>query len=938
MKRSLLLCVLILSVFLVNAQDDRATISFRLMDAKINLPLSDVQVLIPQHQQIFSADTSGVFVIKELPMGRMSLLVLQNNETIDSFEVQINQAEINLGDIPITGYVSNQLILQDLRNIPSIALEADPNVLDDEAIGEQQNISIVLNSAGSRDPFLNAASFVFGQYNFRPRGYNRNAQQVLINGVLMNDLHSGNAVWAQWGGLNEVTKNQGTTYGLTSHQQSYGAVNGVVAIDMSALEKSKQTKFSYAQSNRNYNQRLMLSHSTGISKSGWAVSLSASRRWASEAYISGTSFDAYSGFVSIAKIINDKQQVSLQFIAAQSSRSRSASATQELYSLSNNTFYNPNWGWQGDVKRNAKIATVFQPIAILEHKLNPNKQLNISTSLAFQTGQNAATSLDWYNAIDPRPDYYRNLPSNYQTTNAAIAQMINNTLVTNPDKLQIDWNRLYDANKANSETLYNINGNPNDSLSGKRSMYAIGADVEQIKKLVLGTNIVWKQNRKLVWSGGLQMIHQRSDFYRRMEDLLGGDYFLNYNMFAAQQFLGNQQYYQNDLNSPNRAILKGDKYRYHYASTINKAWVWLQLEANLKKITFFATVNSGMTSYLRDGQYRNGLFAQHSFGKSVSQSFINYTSKSGFTYKINGRNYLLINALYSKEDPGFNNIFIAPRTRNQTIENVQLQTTQSVEAGYLLRASRLNIRAMGYATEIKNATLINRFFNDDPEYQSFVNFVMSKVNTRYIGTELAIAYDINSMLSISGVVSIGQAFYTNRPQVQVYNDNDTNIYPNTKDVFIKNYYLGVGPQSAYTIGASYSGKRYWYLKMNANYFDRNYVTINPARRSVEAAEFMEPSNPLFSKIFNQEKLPSFFTLDLSGGKSWRMNKFSKKLSYSTMLYFNFGISNLLDNRTIISSGFEQLRYDFTNNNPDKFPNKYVYGFGRTFFANLSLKF
>ncbi|MCC6186974.1 MAG: hypothetical protein IT256_07475 [Chitinophagaceae bacterium] len=79
-------------------------------------------------------------------------------------------------------------------------------------------------------------------------------------------------------------------------------------------------------------------------------------------------------------------------------------------------------------------------------------------------------------------------------------------------------------------------------------------------------------------------------------------------------------------------------------------------------------------------------------------------------------------------------------------------------------------------------------------------------------------------------------------------------------------------------------------------------------------------------------------MDISGGKSWRLSKLLPNVPYGTSLYFNFGISNLLNNRNILSAGFEQLRYDFTNNNPDKFPNKYVYGLGRTFFANLTLKF
>ena len=68
---------------------------------------------------------------------------------------------------------------------------------------------------------------------------------------------------------------------------------------------------------------------------------------------------------------------------------------------------------------------------------------------------------------------------------------------------------------------------------------------------------------------------------------------------------------------------------------------------------------------------------------------------------------------------------------------------------------------------------------------------MENINTRFIGTELAVEYALNPMLSINAAAAIGQAFYTNRPKVTVYNDNDTNISPKSKEVFIKNYYLSL---------------------------------------------------------------------------------------------------------------------------------------------------
>ncbi len=917
------------------AQEAKGTIKGSLVSPNVlSWSAIDIQLYLPKLRQIQAIDTHGSFEIRSLPLGIYSIHIRLNGSTIDSFSVDVNQGSIHIGNIVINLPERNNEATEQ-EQIPSIALEMLENNIDEEDLMGHQNISILLNSSGVRDPFLAASSFIFSQYNLRARGYDRTAQQLFMNGTLMNDLVSGQIVWAQWGGLNDIIKNPSSTYGITAHQQAIGLVNGSTVFTLNAAENAPLNKVSYSLSNRSYENRVMYTHHSGLQKNGWAFSFSGSRRWAQEAYAKGTSLEAYSGLISIAKTLNTRHQLSLNIIAALNERASSGASVEEVFALSQDHYYNPNWGWQDGQKRNAKMAKRCQPLLLIQHHMEASPQTKITNSFSFQTGYNQISSLDWYNAIDPRPDYYRNLPSYYQNNSPITAENIRQAIKNNPEKLQIDWDRLYEANSNNVETLHKLNG---DSLSARRSLYALGADVEEIKKISIAHNIVHKQSDQITWSGGIQGIIQHSSFFKKMIDLLGGDYYLNYNQFAAQQFVGNVQYKQNDLETPDRAVLKGEKYRYHYNNSIGKAWAWAQIEMNLKRVSLFASISAGYTTYLRNGLYRNGLFAENSLGKSAQQNFLNQTAKSGITYKIDGRNYLIFNGWFSKEDPGINNIFIAPRTRNQTLEKPNVQQTQSIEAGYIMHAPNLSIRAIAYATDIKNRTQIQRFFNDEPEYQSFVNFVMQKMNTRCIGTEWAIEYSLNPLISFNAAASIGQAFYTNRPEISIYNDNDTNTRPTSKEVYIKNYYLGLGPQSAFTVGLKYNSKKFWYMKVNTNYFDRNYVSVNPSRRSIEAAELIDKNNPIYRKIFDQEKLPSFYTLDLSFGKSIRLHNLWDKMAYQTALSINIGINNVLNNQNIKLGGYEQLRYDFSNNNPDKFPTKYTYAMGRTFFANISLKF
>ena len=150
--------------------------------------------------------------------------------------------------------------------------------------------------------------------------------------------------------------------------------------------------------------------------------------------------------------------------------------------------------------------------------------------------------------------------------------------------------------------------------------------------------------------------------------------------------------------------------------------------------------------------------------------------------------------------------------------------------------------------------------------------------------------------------------------------------------------MAVGPQSAYSLGIKYSSKNYWFGTLSINYFDRNYVEAAPELRTQEAADKYIDRPEMLSSLFAQEKLPSFFTVDLFIYKSVLLSKPFKFLPRNTYLYLSIGVNNLLNNKNIKTGGFENLRYDFRDGNKDLFPEKYFIGYGRNYFANISLKF
>ena len=97
--------------------------------------------------------------------------------------------------------------------------------------------------------------------------------------------------------------------------------------------------------------------------------------------------------------------------------------------------YNPYWGIQNGSKRNSRVKSVEEPIFMFSHFYETEKT-QLTTSIAYQTGKQGRSRLDYANAPNPNPNYWRYLP-------------------TISEKSQIDWNNLYDANR-NSIAEVNI--------------------------------------------------------------------------------------------------------------------------------------------------------------------------------------------------------------------------------------------------------------------------------------------------------------------------------------------------------------------------------------------------------------------------------------------------------------------------------------------------
>ncbi|NCI47165.1 TonB-dependent receptor [Sediminibacterium soli] len=775
----------------------------------------------------------------------------------------------------------------------------------------------------NRDILLGAAAFHFNVFRFRVRGYDAAWSRTLINGIAMNNPENGFIPWSYWSGLNDVTRNVQVSAFLRADENDFGDIGISSSIDMRAFRQRAQTQLGYSFSNRSYTHRLSGSYARGMNAKGWAYAVSAGARYAEKGYMPGTFVSGAAYYLAVDRKIGADIFSVCVFGNAALNGKQSASV-KEVRDITGSVKYNAYWGYQHGQPRNANAGYTHVPVLMINYDRRISNHESCLFSLAAMYGRRSATGLDWYHAPDPRPDYYRNLPSFSQDT--ALRAAMTDAYASDPGLLQVNWDRLYAVNRNSNETVYDVDGLPGSRFTGLRSHYILEERVTKVQRADAGMRYQSMLPGSMGLSAGVSAQWQRLRHFKQIRDLLGGEYYMDWNQFAE----GDASVMQNDLDHPNRVLKKGDRYGYDYRMTHGNVYGWMQAIVPRKKWDLFFALKLGYATWFRDGLMRTGLFPEQSLGRSLVYEFAEYALKGGATHKFNGRHYLGLQWLVSEKAPSADDVLISPATRNTEQELIDRQQVYSGEISYHLQSPALKIRASMYTTWFRKGMNVLSFYHDG--YRSFVNYALSGIDKRHSGAELGIEWKPFPRYAFTGAASWGSFLYTSRQNLVVTADNDA--YVLERDVvYAKNHRVGGTPQQAYLAGVTYQGERGFYANLSISYFREHWLEMNPLRRTSAALAQLSPGSDARRSVLEQQRLPDQFTIDISGGGFFRLKQHSER-SATVSVYA--GINNLLNKQDMVSGGYEQLRFDA--NHINRFPAKFFYAMGLNFSVNISLRF
>ncbi|MBN9300093.1 MAG: TonB-dependent receptor [Filimonas sp.] len=812
------------------------------------------------------------------------------------------------------------------HTIPLITL--DVHDADNPLALSELDISSVLTA--TRDPFMSVAAFNFNAARFRTRGYATNYSETYINGLPFNELERGYTMWGSLSGLTDVMRRREQTIGLNTADYGFISINGSSNTDIRAGSQQKQLNIVLAIANRNYRQRATVKYNTGYDKHGWAFTMAGDIRYAESGYIKGTYYKGYSGFVGIEKKMG-KHRLSLSVFDTPVENGRQGVSVTEMNQLAGTNYYNPYWGYDKGKIRNASMARTNMPVAIFSYDISIDRRSSLLLTTGYVQGSRSVSGIDWYNAPDPRPDYYRNLPSflndSYQR------QQLTAAMQSDEHLRQINWDRMRLINSQSVETIHNVDGVTGNDVAGKRARYIVQERVADTK-IGIG-NLIFNSRlgKHLTLTTGASYQFQETNNYKRINDLLGGDFYLDINQYAERDFPAAIDNYQSNLNTPNRLVKEGDKFGYDYTMRVNNLAAWSQLAFTFNRIDFFLAGKFSQTVFWREGHYKTGLFPGNSYGKSAIDSFSNYAVKAGITFKIDGRNYLYASSARLTYAPYFNDVYVSPSTRDTRQTNITNEDIFSVEAGYILNAPSVRFRFSGYYTTFKNGMKVLSFYHDD--YKNYVNYAINGIDKVHYGIETGADIRVTAKLSMKLAAAVGNYYYNSRQNATISLDNSTDVI-NNEIVYAKNYRVGGSPQQAYSAGFTYRPSYSCFLSLTGNYFDQIWLDINPVRRTDLATNNVVPGSYQWNNILEQQKFQGQFIMDFFGSYSWRLSR-SNPSKKATVLTVMASINNMLNNQKLVSGGYEQLRFDFTGKDVNKFPPKLFYAYGTNYYISLGLK-
>ena len=745
-------------------------------------------------------------------------------------------------------------------------------------------------------------------FNWVPRGQKSN-RSTYIDGIQWQSKLAGWDPFYSYASLYKSLQTQDRVYDNAFSKQGFGDNGTVHFVTTQSFGLKKSFIIGTRFSNSAFINEGFLQYKSGPMQHKWSYHFNLIFQQAPIGILP-IGFKNIKGILlSIDKQLRFQQSIGLTFWWDQAAQGKISPSVQEAFTLSSQRNYNPSWGWyKGNAfYPNAKQSNV--PIAYFRYEKKWADKAMLQIQFGIAMGNQKRSQMDWTKTIDPRPDYYKFLPS--YSKDSILKQQLTQWFQENPQALQVNFDHLASINQSNA--LH-------------RSFYIINTQVAQVSLLKMAIKYQYQFPNEWWGQIGFHLSKDMMRYYNVLDNLLGGAFFYNYNGWVDDN--GSVDNFQNEIRKPDQKIVEGEKWGSDYQLENSELQAWGQLKKQTAHIEFSISMRGEDNYFRRVGFTQNGLFPSNSLGASPNLAFPSYGVKSQFLYKFSGRFYANSIFYYQTNAPSTSAIYLDPGLHAFTSSFIlpELQKGFDFSLFYRTVSSKINVTAFWQLNHNESEKTL--FYHD--HFYAFVYGMLGQMQTIRKGIELGITSDLWGQWQLSAISSFGHFYIANNPLYEIKLAND--LYQVESGVLqLKDLPVSNRPQFVHALSLQWQPSYAINLGMTAVFSMKRSIVYNYFRRSFVLKNKID-NLLIWNTIQSETYLPDQWVLNVFINKQYQL----RFKNHTQQIKLNANIKNVF-NTLIPIVAFEQSRFDYQGLSVQKFPLKYLYDQGTAFALGIQFQ-
>ncbi len=795
--------------------------------------LSGANIYVTELNSGTTSSTTGTFTIDLPNQGSYTLIFSYIGystitETIEITE-KVTERVFKLSSESV---LLNETVVQasraQFRKTPIAFTQVDDKDID-QRLGSRDVVNVLESSPSV---YVSAQGGGTGDLRLNMRGFGQTNIGIMINGVPVNNPENGEVYWTNWAGVSDVVDYIQVQRGLGANPYSVSSIGGNINIVTKGIGKGiPQRKIRSEFGSDNF-RKLTVTIADELVPGKLSINALVSKKsW--DGYADRTQFDEFTYFLSIGGIF-ENHSLELQVMGSPQNHGQRLTMHTISYWKSHGKKFNSDWGYLNGSPLNIRDNVFHKPSINLNHNWQINNKTVLATTAYFTYGQGGGTVPYWV-------DFARNKEG-----------LVN---------LDLEWEK-------NTST---IRSDLDPDLYYTENALRFTVHKDYWSGII--SNIRYSNN-KLELSGGIDARYYYAQNYRKIDNLLGGDYTL----------------YSSNLNlDPNTMLYVGDKVDYNADSYVRQLGGFAQAEYNYDPLTVYANASLSLTGYKRVDYFNYS--PTDPKRETDWKDLTGFTLKHGYNYNINKNNNVFVNLGFFSRAPLSENVFDYTNNEYQGIKNEKIL---NLEGGYGLQTGVILFKINGYYTSWKDKAIRTDVQDTRTGQRFFYN--IAGADARHTGIELESKFAPVNNLEFRAMLSYAVNKWTNNVNAVVAPESDP-LQQKEINSYVKDVFVGGFPMTTASISMFYKKQvttsGIIYFNPVYNFAGRHYAQYNPDQRTDAGDEGVNPW-----------RIPDYFLIDVHLGYEINLNEYSIE-----SLNIGFHVFNILDNKDYIIDAVDGAAHD-----------------------------